>query len=44
MNSTWRDVVTFGFAAMLFVAAILANLGESSKPQLRGAWVAQVMR
>jgi hypothetical protein len=32
------------FAALLFGAAVVANIGGSQMPEMRGAWVAKALR
>jgi hypothetical protein len=44
MACNWRVLVGLSFAVLLFGAAMIANVSQSSMPQLRGAWVAQALR
>jgi hypothetical protein len=44
MAWNWRGFVVATIFVLLFGAATIANVGDSSLPQLRGAWVAQAMR
>jgi hypothetical protein len=44
MSWNWPDVVRIAIAALLFGAAIWANVSGSSVSQLRGAWVSQAIR
>jgi hypothetical protein len=44
MAWNWRDFAVAAIFVLLFGAATVANVGESSLPQLRGAWVAQALR
>jgi hypothetical protein len=32
------------FAVFLFGAAVVANIGGSQMPEMRGAWIAQALR
>jgi hypothetical protein len=40
----WRDLIGLSLFLLLLGAGIVANLSDSSMPQIRGAWVAQAMR
>ncbi len=44
MTRNWRELVWLVVFVLLFGAAMVANLSDSSMPQVRGAWVAQAMR
>ncbi len=44
MAWNWRDIVGATIFLLLLGSAVVANVGEGSLPQLRGAWVAQAMR
>jgi hypothetical protein len=40
----WREFMVLTTFALLFGAAIVANVTDGRLHQLRGAWVAQAMR
>lgn len=44
MSWNWRELLGLSFAVLLFGAALIANVSESRMPELRGAWVAKVLR
>jgi hypothetical protein len=40
----WRDLIGLSLFLLLLGAGMVANLSDSSMPQIRGAWVTQAMR
>jgi hypothetical protein len=44
MAWNWRDLVGVSIFLLLLGSAVMANVGQGSLPNLRGAWVAQAMR
>jgi hypothetical protein len=44
MARNWRELVWLVAFMLLFGAAMVANVSDSSLSQVRGAWVAQAMR
>jgi hypothetical protein len=44
MMRNWRELVWLAVFVLLFGAAMVANVSDSSLSQVRGAWVAQAMR
>jgi len=40
----WREFMVLTMFALLFGAAMVANVTDDPLPQLRGAWVTQAMR
>jgi hypothetical protein len=44
MARNWRELGWLVVFVLLFGAALVANVSDSSLSQVRGAWVAQAMR
>jgi hypothetical protein len=44
MARNWRELVWLMVFVLLFGAAMVANVSDSSLSHVRGAWVAQAMR
>jgi hypothetical protein len=44
MQWKWPDLIGLSLFLLLLGAGMVANLSDSTMPQIRGAWVAQVMR
>jgi hypothetical protein len=44
MARNWRELVLLVVFVLLFGAAMVANVSDSSMSHVRGAWVAQAMR
>jgi hypothetical protein len=44
MSWNWGELLGLSFAVLLFGAAIMANVSEGPMSEVRGAWVAKVLR
>jgi hypothetical protein len=44
MIRNWRELVWLVVFVLLFGAAMVANLSDSSMSHVRGAWITQAMR
>jgi hypothetical protein len=44
MSWNWGELLGLSFAVLLFGAAIMANVSEGPMQEVRGAWVAKVLR
>ncbi|MEH2520806.1 hypothetical protein V1279_006379 [Bradyrhizobium sp. AZCC 1610] len=44
MSWNWGELLGLSFAVLLFGAALIANVSEGPMQEVRGAWVAKVLR
>jgi hypothetical protein len=44
MSWNWGELLGLSFAVLLFGAAMIANVSDSTMPEVRGAWVAKALR
>jgi hypothetical protein len=44
MSWNWGELLGLSFAVLLFGAAMIANVSDSPMREVRGAWVAKVLR